>query len=263
MPAAEAGGDLHHHGPVRAEPDLGVRRAVADADRLDRRQRDVDRATRITGSVGQTWASATPKAGGSAVSRSVTVSGTKSPSTRERVHRDLGPLDVLLDEDAAAARLHRRRLERSREVLAAPDEREAALPLAIRRLDDAREPAASRPAGTRAGAGHRRRRTRRAGGASTSQPRRRSGRSDARCPSARRRALRCATVQSAPGETIPSTSRARRKPLDAVLVLRREHRSLVGEREAGRQRIAVDGDHLQVAACPGGLEQPELGRARA
>ena len=53
------------------------------------------------------------------------------------------------------------------------------------------------------------------------------------------------------------------EPLDAVLVLGRQHRSLVGEREADRQRIAVDGDHVQVAARPRGLEQTELGRARA
>jgi hypothetical protein len=33
----------------------------------------------------------------------------------------------------------------------------------------------------------------------------------------------------------------------------------VGEREAGRLRVPVDHDHLQVAARTGGLQEAELG----
>jgi hypothetical protein len=43
------------------------------------------------------------------------------------------------------------------------------------------------------------------------------------------------------------------QPVDRLLVLRGEHRALVGESEAGRLRVPVDRDHLQVAARPGGL----------
>ena len=49
------------------------------------------------------------------------------------------------------------------------------------------------------------------------------------------------------------------EPVDSLLVLRREHRALVGEREPGRAGIAVDRDHVNVATGPRGLEQAELG----
>jgi hypothetical protein len=54
-----------------------------------------------------------------------------------------------------------------------------------------------------------------------------------------------------------------REALDPLLVLGGEYRPLVGERKPERLRVAVDGDHVQVAAGPGGLEQAELGGARA
>ncbi len=54
-----------------------------------------------------------------------------------------------------------------------------------------------------------------------------------------------------------------REAIDRLLVLRREHGPLVREGEAGRLRVAVDRDHLQVVARPGGLEQAELGGAGA
>ncbi len=70
------------------------------------------------------------------------------------------------------------------------------------------------------------------------------------------------TGQSAPGEMIPSTSRALREPLDPRLVLGRDHRALVREGEPGRERVAVDRDHREVAGRRG-LEQAELRRAGA
>ena len=54
-----------------------------------------------------------------------------------------------------------------------------------------------------------------------------------------------------------------REPLDGILVLGREHGTLVGEREADRLRVPVDRDHVHVAARPRGLEETELGGARA
>ena len=72
---------------------------------------------------------------------------------------------------------------------------------------------------------------------------------------------RCPTGQSAPGETIPATSRARGEAVDALLVLGREDGALVGVGEADGLRVAVDGDHVEVGACPRGLQQAELGRA--
>ena len=51
--------------------------------------------------------------------------------------------------------------------------------------------------------------------------------------------------------------------LDGLLVLGREHRPLVGEREADRLRVPVDRDHVHVAARPRGLEEAELGGACA
>jgi hypothetical protein len=53
-----------------------------------------------------------------------------------------------------------------------------------------------------------------------------------------------------------------REALDALLVLRRDHRALVNETEADGKRIAVDGDHGDVAGrcCP---EQAELRRPGA
>jgi len=50
-----------------------------------------------------------------------------------------------------------------------------------------------------------------------------------------------------------------REPVDRLLVLLRDDRALVGEDEAGRLRVAVDRDHLDVLPAAGGLEQPELG----
>ena len=53
-----------------------------------------------------------------------------------------------------------------------------------------------------------------------------------------------------------------REPVDLGLVLDRDDRAPVGEAEAGRGRIAVDGDHEE-AAVAGRLEEAELPGARA
>ena len=53
-----------------------------------------------------------------------------------------------------------------------------------------------------------------------------------------------------------------REPLDPRLVLGRDERPVVGEREAGRRGVAVGGDDVE-AARPRRLEQAELRRAGA
>ena len=52
------------------------------------------------------------------------------------------------------------------------------------------------------------------------------------------------------------------EPLDALLVLGRDQRPLVGEPEPGGERAPVGGDHHEAAGASG-LEQAELRRAGA
>ena len=104
--------------PGRAAPACTTARFGSRAPRP--RRAAPRRGPAVSCSDGQTCASATPNAGGSAVSRSVTVSGCEVAVDRERVDGHLGPVDELLDEHAAAARLGGRDGERLRELLRAP-----------------------------------------------------------------------------------------------------------------------------------------------
>ena len=70
---------------------LGVGRPILDSERIRGRPGDFDGVV-TSAALGQTCARATPNAGGSAVSRSVTVSG-KSPVGRECVHGHLGAVE--------------------------------------------------------------------------------------------------------------------------------------------------------------------------
>ena len=89
--------------------------------------------------LGQTWASATPNAGGSATTRSVTVSGVNRPAdARTRSPSPRGPgtsssTSTTLDRDSPSASVERRR-----ELLLGAHEHEPLLALAVGRLDDAR-----------------------------------------------------------------------------------------------------------------------------
>ena len=198
------------------------------------------------------------------MSRSVTVSGTNVAVARERVHRHLGALDVLLDEHASSARLGGRLGERGVELLPAADEPEAPLPLPVGRLDDARE---------RQRRVVRRRTTRAWGTPAAANASRWRSFDVASAPT--RASIGCGIPDALrdPCRDPDRPVRARRddavdvasagEPLDALLVLGREHRPLVGEREADRLRVPVDRDHLHVAARPRGLEETELGGACA
>ena len=220
-------------------------------------------------SLGQTCASATPNAGGSATMRSVTVSGWKRPPTENAFTVTSGPATSSSTSTTLDRASPRARSNASASASAARDEREPLLALQVGRLDDAREaelapprPAASdrleqtrwRACGT-PGLGEalalaelRRRRLRRRAASSG-------------CGSPSRPAMRAAiaTGKSIPGATIAVDALRRREPVDRGLVLDGDDRAAVGEAEPRRARVAVDGDDVE-AAIVRGLEQPELRR---
>ena len=225
------------------------------------------RATSATAAMscsdGQTCASATPKAGGSAVNRSVTVSGVKRPSSEKALTVTSGPstssstsgtppLDSAAATASASARSSRRRTSVSPRCPCRSD----ALTTHGSGSDGSRG-SNPRGCGTPAAA------------KALALPR--LGRRDRRSPwvdrvrmpirSATRAAI--PTGQSAPGEMIPSTSRARaRRSIPSSSSVERIARSS-RERKADGLRIAIYRDHVHVAARPGGLEQAELGGAGA
>ena len=106
--APEPRGDLHHDRAVRPESKLGVRGAVQDPERRDRATGDGDRFARRRARDGHACASATPNAGGSAVRRSVTVSGTKRPSSDTALTVTSGPSTAPRRARAPPARLGKR-----------------------------------------------------------------------------------------------------------------------------------------------------------
>ena len=74
---------------------------------------------------GQTWTSGTPNASPSAEMRSVTARGTNSPRRGEAADRHLRPVEILLDEDGAAAGGGARSLDRRPEAAGAAHQRKA------------------------------------------------------------------------------------------------------------------------------------------
>ena len=83
VPAAEPGRELDHAGPVLGRRAPACTSALLHAHRRSRRlgARRPPRRVLRRSSLGHTCARATPNAGGSATTRSVTVSGWKRPST--------------------------------------------------------------------------------------------------------------------------------------------------------------------------------------
>ena len=221
------------------------------------------RATATTGSTswtdGHTWVSATPNAGGSAVSRSVTASGTKRPSSDTAFTVTSGPstyssASTTPPRDSVSA-VSQRRFE----LVPPADERQPALALPVGGLHHAgqREAGVTRVEGAcvrDAGLGER-----------VALPRLRRGhRAGARVDRMReadplRDPRRDPHGPVRPGGDDPVDVACACEPVDRLLVLRREHGALVGEREPDGLRVPVDGDHVEVAARPGGLEQAELG----
>ena len=163
--------------------------------------------------LGQTCARATPKAGGAAVIRSVTVSAVKTPSTEKPTTVTSGPST----SSSTSARPLRAALRASSiagaERLGRLDERQALLALPVGRLDDDRAGdlrqvvvAADHPR-PRLRA-HRPPRAARAGAACSSRARRSGARSDAAARRARRSARRRPPASRFPGAMIPSISSA-------------------------------------------------------
>ena len=235
MAAAEPGGDLHHDRPVRAEAELRVGRAVADPDRLDRRAGDARRPRRVVRATATTWASATPNAGGSAVSRSVTVQRDEAAVDRDGVDGHLRPFDVLLDEHRAAAGLARARSRAPRRARRASARAQPALALPVGRLDDDGERELRAPrVELAARAARRPRRTPPAGAPSTSRS------TAVRRGDRMRQADPLGDPRGDPDRPVgarrdDAVDLARpREPVDRLLVLGRDDRALVGEREARR-----------------------------
>ena len=262
--AAEPRGDLDHLRPVGPDPQLGVRRAVLDPERGQRPAPRCQTPSRcLTPADGQTCASATPKAGGSATIRSVTASAVKAPSTEKPTTVTSGPSTSSSTSASAVARGARApsrspsgRLGR---VL---DERQPLLPLPVGRLHDDGAVDLGRLVAAADDPPPRLRHARLGEPLALAElvrreHRRLPARSGAAARPARRSRAATPTGQSVPGEMIPSIPSAADQPLDRRLVLGREDAAAVGEPEAGRGRIAVD-DGDPEAARARRLEQPEL-----
>ena len=262
VPAAEPRGELDDLRALRADDDLRVGRPVRDPER----GRSLRAASTACGDLrrrcahGQTCASATPNAGGSASCRSVTVSAWNRPPSEKRVDRHLlarrrAPRRGTTPP--ATPRAPRRPRPRARLVARTSDEPALALP--VRRLHDARE---AEPLDRVARLGERSCTSRCAAAAT---PASREALALARpstsraCATSRRERVRRAPSRSATRAAIADRPVDPRRdhavdalglgePLDPRLVLGRDDRAAVREREAGRAGIAVDRDHEQVRA---------------
>ena len=212
--------------------------------------------------LGQTCASATPNAGGSATTRSVTASAVNTPSTEKPTTVTSGPSTSSSTSASPLRATLRARSIASGELRRVLDERQPLLALPVGRLHD--DGAGDRPAARRrrrrptsAAAARRPRRAARAGGACSSRAPPSPARSDAAARAARRSRAATPTGQSVPGEMIPSISSAaiRRSIAGSSSVERMQRRS--AKRKPGRGRVAVD-DGDPEAARARRLEQPEL-----
>ena len=187
----------------------------------------------------------------------MTVSGVNTPFDRDGVDGQLRPVDQLLDERTATTGLGCCRLDRRGQAGALVDERQSSLALAVGCLDDTRK------RDLRIGRRERLRLQDAGRGEALALPR--LGRRE-HCRRAVDR-VRHAEVLCDPGGDPDGPVGAGRdepvhragasEPLDGLLVLGRDHGALGREGEARSERIAIDGDHRQIArTCS--LEQAEL-----
>ena len=260
--AAEPGRHLDHHRPLRADAELGVGRAVRDAQRghgsfghVRGQTPDVARPDMCESDTEGRRRRGDPVGDGE---------GGEHTVHREPDDRHLRTVDELLDEREAVAGRAARHLDRRAEPVGRLDEGEALLALPVGRLDDDRAGDLRQPV---VAADHPRPRLGHTGRleplALPQLVRREHGR-------LRRDRMRQPGVLGDPrgdahrpvrprGDDPVDPERAH-EPLDRGLVLGREDAPPVGEREPGRARIAID--HAQPeAACTRRLEQTELSRA--
>src|SRR5918999_1585066 len=137
VPAAETRRDLDHLRPVGGDAELRIRRAALDPERLDRASRNLGR---LAGGISVRWpdmserdsegrrGSPQPVGHGQRVGNAV---------DGERLNGHFGPVDELLDDGVAVARLVERAQDRRRKSRRLLDEAESALALPVGRLDDA------------------------------------------------------------------------------------------------------------------------------
>ena len=259
MAAAEARCDLDHLRAVRPDPELRVARTVLDPERAYRGFCDLGRlAARLTR---PHMRQRNPE--GRRLGRQPVGHGQRMEvsAQRERVHRHLGPVDELLDDRHTAARLLDRAPDRGRKLILRADERQALLPLPVRRLHHRRhgQPFFRFRDDVPARLRHLRLRERLALLLLRDGPVRDPGVDRVRqshplgdaCGDSHR-------PVDARGDD-PLDALGRSEALDALLVLGRDDRPPVGVPEPGRGRVAVERDHEQplLASRP---EQSELRR---
>ena len=189
---------------------------------------------------------------------------------RKRVDGQLATRHVLLDEEGRAARRGQRDLHRLLHLASRADERQSALALTVRRLDDAGK--ADAPRGL--------------GGLVRSRTDLVRGLRDARLGEAfalaqlrgrehgrlgrervRQREPLCDACRDRDRPVDPGSDQSvdplgARQPLDGGLVLGRNDRPAVGVAEAGCRGLPVDGDHVELTRPRGG-QQAELRRSGA
>ena len=252
MTAAEARSQLNHAGSVRPDPDLRVGRPVPDPERLGRgasrldrtlcfcntrpgvRQRDPERR----------------RIGGEAIGDEQRV---EDAVDRHGLDGHLRAVDVLLDDVRTVPGGFDRRLDRRRELRFGANERQPPLALTVGSLDDAGrhrlvEQARLRDSGS---------------GEALPLPRlggyERRGRlvDRVRKPETRRDPGGDADRPVGSRRDDPVDALGTGKAVDSRLVLGGDERPLVRVREAGCRRIAIDGDHEEVALA-GGAQKADL-----
>ena len=220
-------------------------------------------------SLGQTWASATPNAGGSATTRSVTVSGWNAPSTENALTVSSRPATSFSTSTTGPRAASSATANASATSSGRVHDRQAALPLAVGRLDHARKAELGRGLDRlvdgRADA-EGRVRDARLGQALALLELRDRELGHLRLERMGKVVSRGDACRDRDREVDPRSDDAadllrRGQPVDRRLVLDRHDRPPVRMAEPGRRRITVDGDDVE-AALGSRFEQPELPGAR-
>ncbi len=270
--AAEPSGELDDLRAGEPDDDLRVRRPVLDPERGGRLARRLDGRADVRGRERARPDVCERDAERRRLRADAVGHGQRveAPVERERVDGDLLPVDQLLDEAGVRPGCLERGVDGGGEPRFVADEREPTLALAVGRLHDARKPEpfdrGARLAEALAELRLRLRHSRLGEALALTDLRGRQLRDLRRERMREREPLRDARGHR-DGPVDPRRDHAvdplgLGEPFDARLVLGRDDRPAVGERESRRGGIAVDRDHEEVERT-GRLEQPELRRAGA